>query len=216
MSSDPTPKGERYAAFISYRHVEPDRPWARWLTRRWRRIGVRPGRSSASRGPRTRRPRVPRRGGGPGLRQPLAEIEAALQRSRYLIVVCSPRTPASQWVDREIAGSAKWAATSGSSRCVHRGRTASRSLRAPRIRGPTDGGRRIGRRGRAGPMEVEPLAADVRSRPGELAFAAQANGAREPRDALPRLPLRNLSAPAGERGGDCKPERGVAAAILAC
>jgi formylglycine-generating enzyme required for sulfatase activity len=97
-----SPETYRYAGFISYRHVEPDRRWAVWLHRALERYRV---------------PRSARR----ELRLPAcvgrafrdedevsassdlnAEIEKALKESRFLIVVCSPRAPESKWVNREI------------------------------------------------------------------------------------------------------------------
>lgn len=88
-----------FVAFLSYRHVDPDRRWANWLLRRIESY------------------RVPRHVGG-GVRRLgkvfrdeeelgasadlSAAIRDALERSRHLVVICSPRTPASTWVDREI------------------------------------------------------------------------------------------------------------------
>jgi formylglycine-generating enzyme required for sulfatase activity len=102
-AGDPRPAAQplRYAAFISYRHAEADRLWARWLhsaleTYHTPRALIRQG--------------VPARMGRvfrdeeevPAASSLSAEIESALSQSRFLIVVCSPRTPESAWVDREI------------------------------------------------------------------------------------------------------------------
>ncbi len=96
--------GERYrfAAFISYRHVDPDRRWARWLHSTLETYRV-PKRLALDRN-------LPRRLGRlfkdedelQASTDLSKEIEAALRHSRYLIVVCSPRTPASEWVNREV------------------------------------------------------------------------------------------------------------------
>jgi hypothetical protein len=91
----------RYRAFISYRHVERDRKWARWLiekleTYRTPRALVRAG--------------TPARIGHlyrdddevPASSDLSHEIENSLRESQFLIVVCSPDTPKSKWVHREI------------------------------------------------------------------------------------------------------------------
>jgi WD40 repeat protein len=91
-----------FLAFISYRHVEPDRKWAKWLHRRMESYRV-PHRLA-------REHQLPRRV-GPIFRDEeelaassdlSAGIRQALDASNYLIVVCSPRTPASRWVDAEV------------------------------------------------------------------------------------------------------------------
>lgn len=91
----------RYAAFISYRHVDPDRRWAEWLHKRMETY------------------RVPRRLVTAGLPRRVgrmfrdeeelsasadlsASIDEALTAARYLIVVCSRRTPQSRWVNEEV------------------------------------------------------------------------------------------------------------------
>jgi len=95
------PESYRYDAFISYRHVEPDRSLARWLHRS----------IETYRTPR----RLVREKGTPSRTKPVFrdedelpasadlnhEIETALEQSRFLIVVCSPRTPQSEWVNKE-------------------------------------------------------------------------------------------------------------------
>jgi hypothetical protein len=96
------PSGQwRYDAFISYRHTEPDRKWAKWLhtaleTYRVPRAALRQGVS----------PRLKRvfrdEEELPASSDLNNQIEQALQASRFLIVICSPRTPASRWVNREV------------------------------------------------------------------------------------------------------------------
>lgn len=92
----------RYAAFISYRHAPEDRRWAMWLHRALETYRV-PRRLQRSAG-------LPPRIGRcfrdeeelPASADLSAEIDKALAASRFLIVVCSPRTPASEWVNQEV------------------------------------------------------------------------------------------------------------------
>lgn len=92
----------RYAAFISYRHVEPDRRWARWLHRALEAYQVPRALGRARELPR-RIGRVFRDEEELSASADLsAEIRSALEQSRFLVVVCSPRTPASVWVNREV------------------------------------------------------------------------------------------------------------------
>src|SRR5580658_861351 len=92
----------RFAAFISYRHVEPDRRWAKWLHTQVETYRV-PKHLQRERGLRARVGRIFRDEEElPASANLSAELEAALQQSRFLIVVCSPRTPASQWVNQEV------------------------------------------------------------------------------------------------------------------
>jgi WD40 repeat protein len=91
-----------YDAFISYRHVEPDRAWAKWLHRAMETYRV-PRRLMEDRGIPARLDRVFRDEDElPASAELKTEIDAALQRSRFLIVVCSPRTPQSRWVNKEV------------------------------------------------------------------------------------------------------------------
>jgi hypothetical protein len=102
-SSDSTAAEQyRYDAFISYRHVEPDRSWAKWLHSALETY------------------RVPRKLVGQGIARRIGRVfrdeeefsassdlhqnvEATLRESRWLIVICSPRTPESKWVNKEIS-----------------------------------------------------------------------------------------------------------------
>nr|WP_171015405.1 TIR domain-containing protein [Methylobacterium sp. L1A1] len=94
---EPLPTG-RYAAFISYRQLEPDRAFAISLHRALETYVVPKG-----------------LGGGRHLGRVFRDadelaassdlgstIREALDRSDWLIVVCSPRSRASRWVDAEI------------------------------------------------------------------------------------------------------------------
>lgn len=91
---------QQYIAFISYRHLPLDTAVARRLHRMIERYHV---------------PRDQRKAGAPRLGRvfrdrdelPLtndltAELHEALDNAEFLIVVCTPDTPKSQWVDREI------------------------------------------------------------------------------------------------------------------
>lgn len=91
-----------YDAFISYRHVDPDRQWAKWLhtaletyrvPQRLRRQGRLPARLKKVFRDEEELP------ASADLNK---EIEKALLLSRFLIVICSPRTPESEWVNKEV------------------------------------------------------------------------------------------------------------------
>jgi tetratricopeptide (TPR) repeat protein len=92
----------RYAAFISYRHVEPDRKWAKWLHAALETYNV-PTRLVKDN-------KLPGKVGRifrdedevPASADLKTEIESALVASRFLIVICSPRTPKSRWVNKEV------------------------------------------------------------------------------------------------------------------
>src|SRR4051812_11968296 len=93
---------EIYSAFISYRHVKSDREWAVWLHRSL----------ETYRTPlRLRQTGVP-----PKLRKVFRDedelaasadlgrsVREALALSDFLVVVCSRQTPASRWVNEEVA-----------------------------------------------------------------------------------------------------------------
>src|SRR4051812_4538804 len=85
----------QYAAFISYRHAPLDRAWAKRLHAALETYRV-PPRLCAAHGLPARIGRVFRDGEELSASSDLSRsIEAALLQSRYLIVVCSPRTPGS-------------------------------------------------------------------------------------------------------------------------
>lgn len=92
----------RYRAFISYRHCEPDRSWATWLHTALETYRV-PSRLRRDSHVPSRLGRMFRDEEELAASADLsAEIEAALEASEFLIVVCSPRTPASEWVNKEV------------------------------------------------------------------------------------------------------------------
>ncbi len=91
----------RYAAFVSYRHVAHDRHWANWIVQAL----------ETYRTPRAlRKEGFPERVGTvfrdedeiPASDDLNDQIRQALTRSDTLVVVCSPDTPQSRWVRREI------------------------------------------------------------------------------------------------------------------
>jgi WD40 repeat protein len=91
----------RYAAFISYRHVDPDRRWAKWLHSRLESYRLPKGIANGiwtSRVGRCFRDEE-ELSASADLTQ---EIRDALEDSKYLVVVCSPQTPQSRWVNQEI------------------------------------------------------------------------------------------------------------------
>ena len=97
-------EGYRYWAFISYSHA--DEAWAKWLHKALetyrvpRRIAGTAGRF----GPRPSRllPIFRDRDELSSAGELGSVIEEALRESRYLIVICSPNSARSQWVDAEI------------------------------------------------------------------------------------------------------------------
>lgn len=91
-----------YAAFISYRHISPDREWAEWLQAALETYRL-PGGLAREGGLPRRIARVFRDEEELAASPDLSDsIKAALARSRFLIVVCSPQTLDSQWVAEEI------------------------------------------------------------------------------------------------------------------
>jgi hypothetical protein len=90
-----------YDAFISYRHVERDRKWAEWLIDALERYRVPKALQEKGLPPRLRK--IFRdEDEAPASADLNDQIKKALKASRYLIVVCSPYTPRSRWVTREI------------------------------------------------------------------------------------------------------------------
>jgi len=154
-----------FDAFISYRHLEPDRSWARWLHRAletWRTP-----RKLVAEGVPERLERVFRDEDELPASSSLSDsIERALRNSRFLIVVCSPRTPSSHWVRAEISRFRQWGRHDAILALLIEGEPAAafpaelRHVEAPRVADGIE---------RPGEGDVEPLAADVRPRPGESA-----------------------------------------------
>jgi tetratricopeptide (TPR) repeat protein len=92
----------RYDAFISYRHVDPDRQWAKWLHQTIETYRV-PKQILNQPGIKPLVHRVFRDEEELPVSSSLSrEIDQALEQSRFLIVICSPKTPESQWCCAEI------------------------------------------------------------------------------------------------------------------
>ena len=92
----------KYAAFISYRHTEADRAWAEWLHKALETYRT-PRGLVQGQGVRARLDRVFRDEEELPVSADLnADIENALVGSEHLIVICSPRTVESAWVNREV------------------------------------------------------------------------------------------------------------------
>lgn len=92
----------KYAAFISYRHEPLSRGWAIWLHRQIERYRV-PGSLQSSNGCPKRLGKVFRDEDELAASSDLsAAIDEALGSSRFLIVICSPSTPHSKWVNEEV------------------------------------------------------------------------------------------------------------------
>jgi hypothetical protein len=91
-----------YDAFISYRHVARDRKWAEWLIDALERYRI-PKSLQDEKGLPPRLKKIFRdEDEVPASADLNDQIKDALKASRFLIVVCSPYTPRSQWVAREI------------------------------------------------------------------------------------------------------------------
>jgi len=89
-------------AFISYRHTTVDNGWALWLHRALE--GFRTPQALVARGIRKRLTRVFRDEDELHASPDLREIVfKALHESRFLIVICSPRSATSEWVNKEVA-----------------------------------------------------------------------------------------------------------------
>lgn len=93
---------ETFDAFISYRQTEPDRWWAKWLHEGLESYRT-PGDLVKQKGVRPRLSKVFRDEDEFAATSDLTrEVQTALEQSRFLIVVCSPRSAASKWVNAEV------------------------------------------------------------------------------------------------------------------
>ena len=161
-----------YEAFISYRHCRPDRQWAEWLQKSIETYRV-PRRLVRDRGMPPRLKHVFRDEEELHAAHSLSkEIESALERSKWLIVVCSPRTLESDWVDKEIAKFCAWGRHDNILALLIEGEPSSafpprlRELRAPEPTGNP-----------SAESTDDPLAADVRG-VGRWPFSSTAHVAR--------------------------------------
>jgi hypothetical protein len=89
-----------YDAFISYRHVERDRKWAEWLIQALEDYRV--PRALQEKGLPSKLKIFRDEDEMPASSDLSDQIKSALKASRFLIIVCSPYTPRSRWVEREI------------------------------------------------------------------------------------------------------------------
>lgn len=94
----PVEQKKKYAAFISYRHLSPDKEIAQALHRMLEHNQVRPNRKV----PRNIRPVFLDTGELPTLENLDAGILDALDNSECLFVICSPNLPLSKYCMREI------------------------------------------------------------------------------------------------------------------
>jgi hypothetical protein len=163
--SEPEPE-YRYYAFISYRHVEPDQTWARWLHSSIETYRV-PGRLVRERNlPERIRPLFRDEEELSASADLSESIKEALRQSRFLIVVCSPNAPGSKWVNKEILAFREMGREENILSLLVGGEPADSF--PPALR--EVGRRRPGAPDAAGEAEaVEPLAADVRPKPGASA-----------------------------------------------
>lgn len=94
-------QGYKYDAFISYRHTEPDKTVAEKLHRMLETYKT--PKAVVNKGGQKKVGRVFRDRDELPTSPNLADnIQQALESADHLIVICSPRTPASQWVNKEI------------------------------------------------------------------------------------------------------------------
>ncbi|MEI0558793.1 toll/interleukin-1 receptor domain-containing protein, partial [Brachyspira intermedia] len=90
-----------YDVFISYRHLEEDKKWAKWLLESLETWRV--PKELVKKGFPKRIGRVFRDEEElPSSSDLNKSIEEALMHSKYLVVICSKNTPESIWVEREI------------------------------------------------------------------------------------------------------------------
>ncbi len=139
----------RYAAFISYRHHPEDRRWAKWVLEELE--SYRTPRALVRRGFARRIGRLYRdEDENPASSELGAQIEEALAASDNLIVVASPHTPGSRWIEREILRFQEMGKGDRILTLLIDGDPAG-SYPAPLLRNP----------------DSEPIASDVRPRPDE-------------------------------------------------
>jgi hypothetical protein len=159
-----------YDAFISYRHVDRDRKWAEWLIAALE--GYRVPKALQERGLPPRLRKIFRDEDElPSSADLNDQIKAALRASRFLIVVCSAFTPRSKWVEREIEMFNELGRGDQVLALLTEGEPAdsfpdAMLYRRREVVDP-DGSKRIVKE------DKEPLAADVRPRPGVSSEASK-------------------------------------------
>lgn len=114
-SSTPSSAAYRYDAFVSYRREDPDRNWAKWLVDELETY--RTPRRLCRDNPQVR-PRIKRVFRDEEELSATSDMDERLKEmlydSRYLIVVCSPKSRKSEYVNQEI----EWFNNLGRSQCV--------------------------------------------------------------------------------------------------
>lgn len=96
-----TPKEYQYKAFISYCHRKQDRKWAKWLVNKLEIYRI-PS-SLQKKGYSNKIGTIFRDDDEISAAADLSvELIKALEESEFLIVICSPNTPHSEWVSKEI------------------------------------------------------------------------------------------------------------------
>lgn len=99
--AQPAPPPRRYRAFISYRHTPEDARWAKWLENSLETYKV--PKPLIKQGFPEKIGRLFRDEDELPVSSDLSEqIKQALTTADFLIVICSPSTPQSKWVTREI------------------------------------------------------------------------------------------------------------------
>ena len=154
----------RYRAFVSYRHKDLDRKWARWLIEKLETY--RTPRALVKNGAPARIGRLFRDDDEIPASSDLGhQIEDALKDSQFLIVVCSRDTPESKWVAREVETFCALGKGSHIFALLVDGEPdeafPERLLRVPEERTLPDGTRTTVL------VDAEPIAADVRPRTDE-------------------------------------------------
>ena len=151
-----------YDAFISYRHVERDRKWAAWLIKALETYRV--PKALHKKGFPSRLRKVFRDEDEiPASSDLNDQIKQALRASRNLIVVCSRDTPESKWVSREVELFQELGRGDRVLALLVDGEPDEAFPKALRERRRSE----LGPDGRQHTIveEIEPLAADVRTRP---------------------------------------------------
>ena len=146
----------RYEAFLSYRHDDPDRRVAERLHRFLENYRV-PA-TLVAKGVPERVLRIFRdRDELPTSSDLGAEIETALRESLFLVVICSPRTPDSQWVTKEVETFIRLGRADRILTLLVEGEPAE-AFPAPLLASAAEGA--------TGPAQAQPLAADLRGTHG--------------------------------------------------
>ena len=157
----PSANAARYAAFISYSHR--DRGWAEWLHRAIETYRL-PRELSRTGGVDALRPVFLDRAELPSSSDLAASVRDALEKSAFLIVICSPASAQSRWVNEEVryfkslgrASSVLCLIVGGEPAWAARGLGEAQECFPPAIRYRVDGDH-VTRE-----AATEPLAADVR------------------------------------------------------